>query len=252
MRMTSPTDSRDIVEMGVNEASVFKGYCSAHDTVLFRSAETIERRKKNSMFVAQHLRALSIEYCRKRFVIDFHKRAAELTDIASFRMHALEYVELWGVLTSSFKKVYLDSVFNMICGSDVDKVDYYCIPFSRNLQVSCCGCFNRIPEAFDSLISYNLISYSDMTILVLTVFNAVKHHLDSFIEDYKLPKNGERLINDIAFLYGEEPLISARLWRSLSDVEKLAIRNSLRHPNFRTETSAPRIIKLTLSDFVTK
>jgi len=252
MRMTSPADPPDIVKIGVNEASVFKGYCPAHDAFLFSSAETTDRRRKNGMFIAQHLRALSVEYCRKRQVIDFHKRASELTNIASLRTSLQKIVEQEDFISSCFKKVHLGSLFNLIGGSDVDSVDYYCVPFSRNLQVSCCGCFDGIPGALDSIIAYNLISYSDMTILVLTIFNAVKHYLDSYVRDYNLPRNGERLVNDIAFLHCEEPLISARLWRSLSEIEKLAIRHSLRHPNFRTETSAPRIVKLSPSDFVTK
>src|SRR5258708_1750203 len=43
MRMTSPNDPPDIVEVGVNEAGIFKGYCSDHDTLLFRSAEIADR-----------------------------------------------------------------------------------------------------------------------------------------------------------------------------------------------------------------
>jgi hypothetical protein len=76
--------------------------------------------------------------------------------------------------------------------------------------------------------------------------------LDAYIAGYPLPTEGERLINDIAFLHCEEPLISAQLWQSLTQTEQLALRLSLRHPNWQTETTAPRIVKLTPSDFVTK
>jgi len=252
MKMTNPNDPPDIVEVGVNDASVFKGYCPDHDTFLFKSAETSDRRRKNGMFIAQHLRALSVEYCRKRQVIEFNNKLSKLTDDVGLCERLRTHTEQIDFIASCFKKVYLGNVFNMIGGSDVDRIDYYCLPFSRNLQVSCCGCFDGTPGAFDSVIAYNLISYSDMTILVLTVFEAVKHHLDSFVRDYDLPRNGERLVNDIAFLHCEEPLISARLWQSLNEVEKLAISHSLRHPNFRTEISAPRIVKLAPSDFVTK
>jgi hypothetical protein len=138
----------------------------------------------------------------------------------------------------------------LISGSDIDKVDYWCIPFSKNLQVSCCGCFDSVPGAFDSVIAYNLVSYADMTILVLTVYNVVKHYLDAFIKEYSLPQNGEKLVNDIAFWHCEEPLIAPRLWNSLDAAQKLSIRNSLRHPHFRTETAGPRIIRVGSDDFV--
>ena len=119
------------------------------------------------------------------------------------------------------------------------------------MQVSCCGCFNET-DALDSSIGYNLISYADMSILVLTTFKVVKRYLDSFLARYKLPGNVERLVNDIAFLRCEEPLISPQLWRSLSEDEKLEVRLSLRHPAFRAGAIAPRVIRTTSSDFVTK
>lgn len=248
MRMITPNDPPDVIEVGVNEASVFKGYCSDHDMLLFRSAETTDRRRKNGMFIAQHLRALSLEYCRKREVIDFHKKMLEFTTNLRARAGLVRTITEGELIASSFHELYLGSLFNMIGGADIDKVDYWCIPFSKNLQVSCCGCFDRVPGAFDSVIAYNLVSYADMTVLVLTAYNAVKRYLDSFIEEYSLPQNVERLVNDIAFWHCEEPLIAVRLWRSLDDTQKLSIRNSLRHPHFRTEMAGPRIIKVDPSD----
>jgi hypothetical protein len=60
------------------------------------------------------------------------------------------------------------------------------------------------------------------------------------------------LLNDIAFSKGEEPLIAPALWRCLSDAEKREIGLSLRHPNFRADLTAPRIIKLEPRDFVSE
>lgn len=249
--MTNPTDPPDIVPVGVNLAGVFKGYCPAHDASLFSSAETTNRHKKNGMFIALHLRALSVEYCRKRQILDFYRKMAELTSDTSLRSHLQLPGQQLDTFSSCFKEAYLGSVFNLISGSNVDSVDYYCVPFSRNLNVSSCGCFDESSGAFDSVIAYNLISYADMALLVLTTFKAVKQHLDSYIGAYSLPSNGERLIKDIAFLHCEEPLISARLWRSLTQDEQLEMRLFLRHPHFRTEATAPRIIKVSPSDYVT-
>lgn len=157
--MTSSYDPPEIVEIGVNRASVFKGYCPYHDHFLFRSAETSERTKKHGMFIAQFLRALSIEFCRKRQVLDFYKKAAELADSPILKNHFEGLAQPAQTMASLFKKLYLGNLFNLICGSDIDKVDYFCVPFTRNLGVSCSGCFDAIPEAFDSVIGYNLISY---------------------------------------------------------------------------------------------
>ena len=58
------------------------------------------------------------------------------------------------------------------------------------------------------------------------------------------------MVNDIAFLKGEEPLISAQFWESLSDSKKHKIGLSLVHPAHRATISRPRIIKLEQSDFL--
>ena len=252
MHMTDPTDPPEVVEIGVNDASTFKGYCSFHDTRLFVSAETNERHKKNGMFIAHHLRAISVEYCRKRQVLDFHKKFLELTSPGAEREDLKNLFKQQEIIFSAFGEVYLGSILNLIGGSDVDSVDYFCIPFSRNIQVSCCGCFDAVPGQFDSMICYNLISHADMSMLVLTNFTVVKHYLDSFVRSYDLPRGTERLVNDIAFAHCEEPLIGARLWRSLHADQKLLVRLSLRHPDVRSFTPTLRVIRLARTDFPTQ
>jgi hypothetical protein len=116
-------------------------------------------------------------------------------------------------------------------------VSYYCIPLSRNLEVSCCGCFKANAD-WHSAITYNLISYTDITILLLTVFEATKHHLDAFTESYAFPDGVERLVNEIAFGKCENPLIAPRLWHSLSEGQKRRVRLS----------HAPPIIRITPAD----
>lgn len=252
MTMTAATDPPDVVEVGVNDASVFKGFCPAHDSQLFASAEATHRGRNRAMGISLHLRAVSLEYCRKRQVADFCRKFSELTSVPEMRSILQEDAERLDRFCSFFKKVYLGSIFNLIFGSDVDSIEYFCVPFSRNLQVSCCGCFSERVDAIDSTIGYNLISYADMSILVLTTFKVVNHYLDSFLAAYHLPENGERLVNDITFSKCEEPLISPQLWRSLSEDEKLEVRLSLRHSEVRAGATAPRVVRMTSSDFVTK
>jgi hypothetical protein len=62
----------------------------------------------------------------------------------------------------------------------------------------------------------------------------------------------ESLVNDIAFSKCEEPLTSANFWRSLSTIDQLDLRLSLRSPEQRRGSSAPTIIKLAPSDLATK
>jgi hypothetical protein len=81
-----------------------------------------------------------------------------------------------------------------------------------------------------------------------------KDKSDAFLKDIG------QLVNDIVFLYCEEPLIAPRLWDSLSDDERLAVRYSLvtraqeividQKPI--TSSVAPRIVKIERSDVFTR
>ena len=124
-------------------------------------------------------------------------------------------------------------------------ISYYCIPISKNLGVSCCGCF-KANRDWHSGITYNLISYPDMTILLFTVFEAKKYHLDSFTQHYEIPKDAERLFNGIAFAKSEAPLIAPRLWHSLSHNQKRDLRLSLQDRQLHTDS--PPILRIAPAD----
>jgi hypothetical protein len=89
-----------------------------------------------------------------------------------------------------------------------------------------------------------------MSVISLMVAKAREDNLDRFLARYALPDEAERLVNDIAFLHCEEPLISPRVWLSLSDSARKQVALSLRHPAFRTPGPAPTVIKVTTSDLL--
>ena len=89
-----------------------------------------------------------------------------------------EIARHWEAFTAFFEKAYMRPIFEFLGGSEIDQIEYHCLVFTRNLQVSSCGVFPEDAKAFNSSIAYNLISYSDMSILVLTIFKVVEHYLD--------------------------------------------------------------------------
>jgi hypothetical protein len=78
MRMTKLTEPIEVIEVGVNQANVFKGYCSHHDARLFAAADTVNPDKAGHLAISLLLRALSQELCRKRIAVDFGERFHEL------------------------------------------------------------------------------------------------------------------------------------------------------------------------------
>jgi hypothetical protein len=248
-RKTSPHDPMEIVAVGVNKASVFRGFCQEHDTKLFAPVETTDEQKKKGVMTSLHLRALALEHCRKRRSVDLFKKLIEFdlpTDVLTvFRQGMEDYKK-----AASYTEFYLRSVFFPQFQKNPGQIDYFCIPFSKNLNVSCCGVFNHNDLSPTSVIAYNILSYKDMSFLALTTFGCEHATLDSFISDYRDKGGIERMVNDIAFLLGEEPLISPQLWEALNDSEKGEIGLCLVHPAYRFAVPRPRIIKICPGDLL--
>ena len=250
MKVTSPIEPVDIVSIGASNASVFNGFCPEHDAALFAAIEATDRTSKGYMFGWHHLRAISVEYARKRWVHDFLKRASELTCDRDERFHYQRSAKLYETFCSFQREVYLEPLLSRGSDSYTHGIAYFCLPFSRNLGVSSCGCF-QVTDGPDSVIGYNLISYADLSILVLTAFKVCECHLESFLAGYNLPAEAERLVNDIAFAKGEEPLIAPLLWESLTPGERREVALSLRAPAFREPgASVPQVIRIGSGDLV--
>jgi hypothetical protein len=244
IRMESMDHPQEVVEVGVNKASTFSGFCNKHDSILFASIETKSEDLKVSAVFALHLRSLSLEYSRKRLVSSFQQKLNELL----LRNGETGPPESPFPAIRDYLKFVLDSMF--LEKERLGAINYISIPIGRNIELSCCGVFDHFFEDGRHFISYNIISYEEFSFVTLTVFYNGNSLIDSFLAKFGYPENFqlENLINDIAFSKGEEPLISPRLWRSLSEDEKQAIRLSLRPPFVRTSLDAPRIIKLRPTD----
>lgn len=248
-RMTDIADPPEIIRTSVSKASVFKGYCATHDVKLFSPAEIPEHRRRGGIFTALQLRAYSVEYCRQRMAIDYMTRLLAVRPSLRESSLCTDTLEANRKRLKIFHDLYLYSVFNIYFGSKIDSTEYLMIPFSRNLEVSCCGVFHQARDAYDSVIAYNLISHSNCSYLILCVFKVMKKWLTAFLESYRGGGLWADVLNDIAFHYCEEPLISSRLWEAMSTKEQLDIRLALRHPGSRGEFRRPSVIQLVESDF---
>ena len=251
-RHATPAHPLEIVKTGVNQAGVFKGLCSLHDCMAFSPIERSERGREFEILKPLHFRALLLEHSRKRKCLDFFTKL-------------IEYLEKYGLENPFHEalctyKLAVDLLESSLCGylGEVPELghgntDYYLFVLSKNLHVSSCGIFNYNDNMdYASMIGYNLISYADFSILSLTTFSNGHKILDSFIGLYDLPGGFERLVNEIAFFKGEEPLISPKLWRSLDEDTKMKVRRSLVHPAWREIEAPPTVIKLGREDVMSE
>lgn len=74
----TPSHPLEIVKVGVNQASVFKGLCSSHDCTVFAPVERPEESEKEEIFKPLHLRSLLLEHSRKRKSFDFFDKLDNL------------------------------------------------------------------------------------------------------------------------------------------------------------------------------
>lgn len=242
-------DATRVVRVGVNEAGKFDGFCGQHDYELFDRAETGTIASKRGMFIALHIRSAALEYCRKRRSADFLQKMAELAedaDSAAFHSAAASFYRNG---SNRFRELHLDRVFGLIFGHTKETIDYFFLPFGRNLQVSACGMFN-VTESFDSIIGFNLVSYSDFTMLLLTTFGSVSEYLDQFLIAYPFPQAVRQLVNDVAFRLCEEPLIAPVLWEQLDDTQRLKIRMNLLPPSERAIEVDNNVISVGFEDIL--
>lgn len=247
METSSATEQMIIDEVGVNQAGVFDGFCPAHDARGFASVERLNEPHKFAMIGPLNFRAHALEYCRKRRNADFFRRLAELTTDGAIKAYFADIAERYERTCLHFGDRFIGAPARVAWGDPVaaakTKVEFFCLPVAKNLEVSCCGCFHLDKSNEDSIVAYNLISYADMSILLLTTSTSSKDRFYEFAH-----QNPEKLLNEIAFSKCEEPLIGAKLWRSLGEDQKLAIRLSLCHPDVRVSTKVPQVIKLEQGD----
>ena len=222
----------DIVKVGASDASVFNGFCGAHDAKIFAPAEKTPLTKGG--LVSLHVRAISLELCRKRHVLGYYRRLSELTNeldlknvIADYELHC-----------SVFHAAHLSP----------QPLESYGLVVTRNVEVSCCGAFGTM----DSVVSYNVVSYADVSIVVLSTAKQSEGALRGYLANFSSPLDQGRLVNDLAFSRCEEPLISPRLWNSLNEQERKQVGVSLLPPPLRAGVPTPQIIQARSSAALTQ
>jgi hypothetical protein len=237
-----------VVRVGVSDAGTFLGFCGTHDHQLFRGAEG-SRANSGAMFLSLHLRAITLEYCRKRRSADYLSRVSELLPGGEVRDFCSGLAEGYANFANAFRELYLGYTFNLMSGAAKDTIEYYCLPFSRNLEVSCCGMVNVIAE-LDAALGFNLISYRDFAVLIFTTFGATQEHLHGLLAGYRVPQQAQQLVNDVAFRMCEEPLLAPALWERLTEEQQLRIRVNLRPPTYRSVDVDCDVISVTIDDLV--
>lgn len=240
-----------IAEVGVNEAGVFYGFCQQHDTKLFLPAEIANEKKRDGIMRSLHLRAITLEFCRKRRNLDFLAKLLEF-NLPPKLITAVEGDLKLNQSAVSYFASCIDFVFSSTTAERFLGIDYFALPISKNFGVSCCGVFSEREGDPITLIGFNLISYREFSILILTAFENRHAALDMYVSKFKGVDAFELLMNEVAFLKDEEPLISPALWDSLSENQRHEVGLCLVHPAYRSPHLKPRFVQVSQEHFLTE
>lgn len=235
---------REIKKVSSRKAGTFSGFCAEQDHQLFKTVEDPKESKRENMQIALYVRSVALEYSRKRDVAIFYERLLGLEENFENYAAVKELANKYRYTADWIFHRLLRPVLTRSLLDRLKKIDFLVIPFPGNLLVSCAGVFNVVKTHPKSIVAYNLISYPDMSFLSLTTRKSRSGFIDQFIQEYNDMKELERMVNDIAFLKGEEPLISPKLWNSFSSLKRKNLSRSLVHPEHRTMTKSLDFISL--------
>lgn len=136
-----------IKKLGINKASTFPGFCNHHDTELFKPVEKKgwKHSKRNAFLLS--LRAISLEYFKKKSVISFIEWCLKNSDKGycfedqaakqiNFRSSYISFKygcdDLYKCL-NRYKEIYHSN--------DFSDYNYLCIEFDKKCPVVSCGAF---------------------------------------------------------------------------------------------------------------
>ncbi|MBW2618813.1 MAG: hypothetical protein JRC92_08055 [Deltaproteobacteria bacterium] len=247
---------------GIKEASVFPGYCSAHDASLFAAIEKQALRIDDpEQAYCLFLRAFSYEYTKKRWALSGMRI---LMDEARTRGLSFDsdYVEFANTGREQFLEIDAPFYFGEAFRKDRIPItewlrwSWRVIP--RCLGASCTSCFSPLQEQYETyaiayqgepqpLVTFSLIPQPVETHVVLCwhhqhtdLVQPLEKRLHSD-DDLEL----EAFINECAFAESEDTCINPDLWENISEQERLDALNAMQPEFCRGKIEkVPRLIKL--------
>lgn len=253
-------DPLDVIKIGIEKVTLFRGYCNYHDTELFKDIEVkkleVNNKKQEALLF---LRAISHEHRVKEEVLLYmneriryiEKNFGGSLDNYKEKLYKEEFLE-------NISGPYIRSLINIIEEERFHEIRTIWKTFNKNIGVASLGMQSITPSRTydlkvnallnnnDSTYSFHIIPDMDKTHLIISCLskNSIKMH-DYFGNLHNLEKEEmESLLNELAFEKVEHSVISPTVWENLDDDLKEDIMHSIRAPENREFDFVPDIIKL--------
>ena len=248
-----------ISKVGIHEASVFSGYCSQHDDMIFAS---LEKRPLTSINPEQaallFLRAISLEYSVKRKMslqMAMFAKAVEADADPRWQEFAYSWVQGINLFLMREGPFILGQIFDLITKSEYSKLhtSWVRLPTTLPLSLSTCVC-PWLNEYYDkwsydrpqAMVSFSIIPGEKYTDVICSWLDYC-HKDSAWIEKEMSSSQGmEKVINLLGVAESEDVCVNIDFWESQPEELRQIVVHNIRHAFYRGPISeVPRLIKLT-------
>ncbi|MBL7197303.1 MAG: hypothetical protein ISS47_04340 [Candidatus Omnitrophica bacterium] len=238
-------------EIGINQASTFKGFCSKHDHEYFKEVDSLDVNNLTKEVLARlAFRTLAYEARIKEQVLFYLEYVAEkarhLLDVSSIQGHAEGIRNNLRISQpyyyNKFIKIFDTQNYKQING--LVFVLNKMVPLSTSSVIDPTminpGDFMKGDLGTPlNLIFFTLIPSSNSSMIILTYFSEQKKKLKNFIRNFKSLEN-------IIFNHCEEVLMKPSFYSSLSHRSKEEIINALKAWVVWEKSDFPSLFKIKL------
>ncbi len=247
-----------ISKIGIQEASVFPGYCSQHDDMIFAPLEKSPLTHRNAKQAALlFLRAISLEYAVKRKMsLQMAMFAKAVESDADPRWQEFNSTWLQGINLFLEREgpFILGQIFDIITKNEYNRLhtSWIRLPKILPISLSTCVCpwLNEYYEkwSYDSpqaMVSFSIvpsIKYTDVICSWLDYCHGDAAWLQS---EMSSTQGLEKIINLFGIAESEDVCVNIDFWESQSQDLKQTILNNFHHDFFRGPISdVPKIITI--------
>lgn len=241
----------------IKNASVFPGYCSAHDSQLFAPIENESLvRNDNKQASLFFLRAVSYELTQKRLVKEWEEGLLSKCSDELYPQHR-EFMRIAVEGRNKFINVelpyYLDAAFDVL-DNNGDRLVTEWIVLDGVLPASSCTVFSPILDfeerTYDraygnpqAIFSFNLVPLNGETHVIVSWLK--EHDQYSSWLRSEIHDDPELFINRMAICESEDICLNPDYWENIAPEMKMEIYHAMSHDVFRGNLEEiPRLIRI--------
>jgi hypothetical protein len=241
-----------IEEIGINNASIFKGFCSYHDKELFSCIEDEDMIFSNKQIfmiayrsICNELHIKKADLKQKKFILDYIRDKVTLDFFTSLKEHMGYYINGIKLAINDLNKV--KKIYDQILleDRDYDKINYYIIKINKTPDVLVSGNWiadknfdgQKLIDLSDESVNFNSLNVSSIVTEKGGAFvfswidskELVSNNIYNFIRsfnklDSKLKVN---ILPKFIFAHFENTYFSPSWWNFLTQEQKKLIEKDI-------------------------